>query len=45
MADKANDNDKDTQAIKSFNLFVHMDDRVENVMLPIRDGLLMIRKK
>ncbi len=45
VVDKANDNDKDTQAIKSFNLFVHMDDRVENVMLPIRDGLLMIRKK
>ena len=38
-------NDKDTKAIKEFNLFVQNDDRVENVMFPIRDGLLLIRKK
>jgi caffeoyl-CoA O-methyltransferase len=45
VVDEKSSNDKDTLAIKEFNLFVQNDDRVENVMLPIRDGLLMIRKK
>ena len=36
--------DKDTQAIVEFNDMVHNDQRVENVMLPIRDGIMMIRK-
>lgn len=37
--------DKDTQAILDFNRFVHEDDRVENVLFPVRDGLMVIRKK
>lgn len=37
--------DKDTEALLNFNLKVQEDDRVENVLLPIRDGLLVIRKK
>jgi caffeoyl-CoA O-methyltransferase len=37
--------DKDTLAIKEFNKFVMEDDRVENVLLPIRDGLFVVRKK
>jgi caffeoyl-CoA O-methyltransferase len=37
--------DKDTQAILDFNLKIQQDDRVENVLLPLRDGLLLIRKK
>lgn len=37
--------DKDTQALIDFNDMVQNDDRVENVMLPVRDGLLLIRKK
>lgn len=37
--------DKDTQAIDSFNRKVHLDERVENVLLPIRDGLMVVRKK
>ena len=41
---KKND-DKDTLAIKEFNDVVHQDERVENVLLPIRDGLMMLRKK
>ena len=45
VVDEKSNNDKDTIAIKAFNLFVQNDDRVENVMLPIRDGLLMLRKK
>ena len=38
-------NDKDTKAIMDFNSFVMNDNRVENVLLPIRDGLFLVRKK
>ena len=37
--------DKDTIAIMSFNEYVANDQRVEKVLLPIRDGLTVIRKK
>jgi predicted O-methyltransferase YrrM len=37
--------DEDTQALHDFNQKVIADDRVENVLLPIRDGLMIIRKK
>lgn len=37
--------DKDTQAIMDFNAFVQLDERVENVLFPIRDGLMVVRKK
>lgn len=36
--------DKDTEAILSFNKKVQEDSRVENVLLPIRDGLMVVRK-
>ncbi|MDP1622977.1 MAG: O-methyltransferase [Bacteroidales bacterium] len=36
--------DKDTRGIVEFNEFVHMDQRVENLTLPVRDGLMIIRK-
>jgi len=36
--------DKDTRGITQFNEFVHRDDRVEHVMLPVRDGLIICRK-
>lgn len=36
--------DKDTVAIREFNRKIQQDDRVENVLLPIRDGIMMIRK-
>jgi caffeoyl-CoA O-methyltransferase len=36
--------DKDTKAILEFNRKVQDDDRVENVLLPIRDGMMLIRK-
>lgn len=35
---------KDTQALLDFNRTVTDDPRVENVLLPIRDGIMMIRK-
>lgn len=37
--------DKDTRAIIEFNRKVQQDNRVENVLLPIRDGITLIRKK
>ena len=37
--------DKDTEAIIAFNTSAHDDDRVENVLFPIRDGLMILRKK
>lgn len=36
--------DRDTQAVLSFNQKVQDDPRVENVLLPVRDGIMMIRK-
>lgn len=36
--------DKDTKAIMQFNDFVHKDVRVENLLLPVRDGLMILRK-
>ena len=36
--------DKDTRAILEFNQKVHMDKRVENLLLPIRDGIMVMRK-
>ncbi len=37
--------DKDTLAIHQFNEKIKKDDRVEKVLLTVRDGLLIIRKK
>lgn len=36
--------DRDTRGIHTFNTMVQNDPRVENVLLPIRDGLMVIRK-
>ena len=36
--------DKDTRAIKAFNDKIQDDARVENVLLPVRDGILVMRK-
>lgn len=45
VIDHAYDNDPQTQGIESFNDYVAHDDRVEKVILPLRDGLTIIRKK
>lgn len=37
--------DKETLALHQFNQFIQQDNRVENMLLPIRDGLMVIRKK
>ena len=36
--------ERDTQAIRAFNDKVQNDPRVENVLLPLRDGLMIIQK-
>jgi len=37
--------DKDTIALQAFNKALMQDDRVEQVLLPVRDGLTLVRKK
>ena len=37
--------DKDTRALTEFNTKVHNDTRVEHVLLPVRDGVMAIRKR
>lgn len=37
--------DKDTQLLQTFNAMIQNDDRVENILLPIRDGVMIARKK
>ena len=39
------DQSAETLALKAFNDKVQKDERVDNIMLTIRDGLMMIRKK
>ena len=36
--------DKDTQVMLDFNSRMHNDERVENVLFPVRDGLMVMRK-
>lgn len=38
------ENDVETKAITAFNDFVQNDSRVNNVLLPLRDGLMLIEK-
>lgn len=45
VEEKALLKDKDTQLLDAFNKKVKEDDRVEIVLLPIRDGITLIRKK
>ena len=45
VVDHAYDHDRQTQGITDFNDYIAADDRVEQVILPLRDGLTLIRKK
>ncbi|MDE5783589.1 MAG: O-methyltransferase [Prevotella sp.] len=45
VIDPAYDHDQQTTGIRRFNDYVAQDDRVEPVILPLRDGLTIIRKK
>lgn len=44
VVDPEYDNDHQTQGIRAFNDYVAKDDRVEKVILPLRDGLTIIMK-
>lgn len=37
-------NDRDTRAIDNFNTYVQQDPKVRNLLLPFRDGIMMIEK-
>ena len=39
-----NQQDKETKGIDEFNKHIQKDKRVENMLLPLRDGIMMIRK-
>lgn len=45
VTDPAYDRDPQTAGIRRFNDFIRQDSRVEQVILPLRDGLTIIRKK
>ena len=45
VVDHAYDHDRQKQGIETFNDYIAADARVEQVILPLRDGLTLIRKK
>ncbi|XOV67492.1 MAG: O-methyltransferase [Fluviicola sp.] len=45
VLEPAKEKDISTKTLKELNELIHNDDRVEEVLLPIRDGLLLARKK
>ncbi len=44
LARETQNTDKDTEAVRSFNDMVQQDKRVENVIVPLRDGMTLIQK-
>jgi predicted O-methyltransferase YrrM len=42
--EKIQDNDTYTKGLLAFNNMVQKDNRVENVIFPVRDGLMVVRK-
>jgi predicted O-methyltransferase YrrM len=45
VIEEAKPKDIETIALQQFNTAIQNDDRVENILFPIRDGLMIIRKK
>ncbi len=45
VVDPAYNRDAQTQGIESFNDYLTKDDRVEQVIIPLRDGLTVIKKR
>ncbi len=45
VLDAAEKMDSDTKAIDAFNKKIHNDTRAEQMLLPVRDGLMIVRKK
>jgi caffeoyl-CoA O-methyltransferase len=44
VTEPVNDKDEDTKVLVEFNKQIHQDARFENILLPIRDGLMLARK-
>ncbi len=44
LSENSSKKDKDTDALKNFNDKIQKDSRVENVMIPLRDGMTLIQK-
>ena len=44
VVQEAAGNDRDTRAILAFNEHVQNDSRVRNLLLPFRDGIMIIEK-
>lgn len=45
LSESEKQKDKDTRILHEFNEMVKADERTENILMPIRDGIMMIRKK
>jgi len=45
VVDSVKSSDQDTSAVLAFNQKIQADPRVENVLLPVRDGIMMMRKR
>ena len=45
VLEKLEKDDRDTPVLIELNALIHQDDRVQEVLLPIRDGLMIVRKK
>ena len=45
VVDESKFSDKSTAAIRAFNKKIQDDPRVENVLFPVRDGIMVMRKK
>ena len=45
VVEPVKDSDKSTKAILAFNRKIQADPRVENILLPLRDGIMIARKK
>ena len=44
VVQKVEEHDMETKAIVEYNEKIHNDPRVENILFPIRDGLMIARK-
>lgn len=44
VVEEVNDKDQETKALKAFNTKVQNNERVENILMPIRDGLMICQK-
>ena len=44
VVEDVNEKDQETKAIKEFNTLIQTSERVENILMPIRDGLMICQK-